>query len=75
MSRWTKLRDALRREKQDLDAVLGELQDHANSALDRKERELDATPAERLATAQDRAKSADDEFDAIRRRIEGGKAD
>ena len=72
MSRWTRLRAALQREKRDVDEVVAELQDRANSVLDRKERELGATPAERLAIEQDRARTGDDQFEAIRRRIEGG---
>ena len=72
MTTWTKLRAALRREKQDLDEAVGELQDRAHAALDRKERELGSTPAERLAIEQDRARSLDDEFEAVRRRIQDG---
>lgn len=70
MSRWTKLRDALRREKRDLDDAVGELKDRANSVLDRKERELGSTPAQRLAIEQGRTRSVDDRFEAVRQRIQ-----
>lgn len=41
-----------------------------NEALDRRERELAATPEERLAIERERAQAQDDEYEALRRRIE-----
>lgn len=69
---WDRLRRALGREKKELDDVVEDATRRGNETLDRKERELHATPEERLRLEQERAKQADDEFDALRRRIEGG---
>ena len=71
MGTWRRVRAALRRERRDVDDAIEELTARANATLDQKERELDATPAERLAIEQRRAKQIDADFEAIRRRIEG----
>lgn len=62
----------MRREKRDIDEAVDELTTKANATLDQKERELHATPEERLAMEQQRGDEIDDELDAVRRRIEGG---
>lgn len=72
MGTWDRIRDALRREKRDVDEALGEFEVKANAALDRRERELRATPEEKLVMEQERAAENDAELEAIRRRIEGG---
>jgi hypothetical protein len=72
VSTWERLRKALRREQHDVEEALDEMKDRANAALDQRERALDATPSERLAMEQARAKEADDELDAIKRKIERG---
>jgi len=61
-----------RREKRELDDIVGDATERANASLERKERELDATPADKLAMEQDRGADIDAEFDAVRKRIEGG---
>jgi histidinol dehydrogenase len=71
MGTWDRIRRALRREKRELDDVIDDLTQRGNAALDRRERELNATPEERLEIQQERAAEADAEFDAARRRIEG----
>jgi len=71
MGTWDRLRSLLRREKRELDDVLHDAEVRANAALDRRERELAATPEEKLAMEQERAEALDAEFDAVRRRIEG----
>ncbi|HZQ85123.1 MAG TPA: hypothetical protein VFA83_09815 [Acidimicrobiales bacterium] len=71
MSTWDRIRAALRREKRDLDAAIGDATSRGNVALDRRERELTATPEEKLAIEQERAAAVDAEFEAARRRIEG----
>ena len=43
-------------------------------ALDEKERELHATPDERLRIEAERAAAADAEYEALRKKIEGGSA-
>jgi hypothetical protein len=68
---WDKLRELLRREKQDLDEVLGDFQSRANASLDEREAEMNASPAEKLAIEQERARQADAEYEEVRRRIEG----
>jgi hypothetical protein len=72
MSTWTRIRAALRREKRELDDVVGDATSRANAALDRRERELQATPQEKLDLEQARAAENDAEFEALRKRIEGG---
>ena len=73
VSTWSRIRAALRQEKKDVDEALDEFKDRANATLDRKERERDASPAEKMAIEADKARAADAEFDALRRRIEGGR--
>ncbi|MEN3271438.1 MAG: hypothetical protein V7636_199 [Actinomycetota bacterium] len=74
MSTWERFRSALRREKRDIDEAVDELKDRANAALDEREHERDATPSERLAMQEARAKEADDELEAIKRKIERGRS-
>jgi len=75
MSTWDRIRAVLRREKRDLDDAVNDATARGNATLDRKERELTATPEEKLAIAQERAAQADADFDAARRRIEGDTHD
>ena len=63
---------ALRREGRDVADAIDDLTARGNATLDEKERELHATPEEKLAIEQRRAAENDAELDAIRRRIEGG---
>lgn len=70
---WDRIRAALRRERRDVEQALDELTDRGNAALDERERELHATPEEKLAIEQERGAALDEEFDAVRRRIEGGQ--
>ena len=71
MGTWDRIRAILRREKRDLDDVIDDVTQRGNAALDRRERELNATPEEKLAIEQERAEEIDAELDAVRRRIEG----
>lgn len=75
MGTWDRVRAALRREKKDLEQAVDEMKARANDALDRRERERDATPEEKLAIEQRRATEIDAELDAVRRRIEGDTHD
>jgi hypothetical protein len=75
MSTWDRIRAVLRREKRDLDDAVNDATARGNATLDRKERELTATPEEKLAIAQERAAQADADFEAARRRIEGDRHD
>lgn len=65
-----RLRRAFAREKRDVDAALADAVRRGNEVLDEKEHELTATPEERLRIAQERAAAADDEFAALKRKIE-----
>lgn len=71
MSTWDRIRAALRREKRDVDAAIADATARGNAALDQRERELNATPEEKLAIEQQRAAEADAAFEAARRRIQG----
>jgi hypothetical protein len=76
MGTWDRILAVLRREKRDVAEAVEEFTERANAGLDRRERELHATPEERLAMEQERAAENDAELEAIRRRIEGrGTAD
>jgi hypothetical protein len=67
---WDRVRAALKREKHDLDEWNADVTARGNAALDEKERELNATPEEKLQVEQERIARNDDEFEAVRRRIE-----
>jgi hypothetical protein len=71
MGTWDRIRAALRREKKDLDEVVLDFEERANVALDQREREMHATPIEKLEIEQQRGDAIDEELDAVRRRIEG----
>ena len=71
MGAWDRLRKAIRREKRELDDIVGDANARANAALDRRERELNASPTEKLAMEQERGADVDAEFEAVRNRIEG----
>lgn len=68
---WERVRAILGREKAELDDALADAADRGNAALDAAERELNATPEERLRLEQERAAAADAEYEALRKKIEG----
>jgi hypothetical protein len=72
MGTWDRIRAALRREKRELDDIVGGAKARANTALDQRERDLKATPEEKLAMEQQRGAEIDAELDAVRKRIEDG---
>jgi hypothetical protein len=69
---WSRLRAIFRREKAELDDAIAHATERGNATLDAREREQAATPEERMKLEQERAAAADDDFEAIRRKIEGG---
>jgi hypothetical protein len=71
MGTWDRIRAALRRETRELDDTIEEATARGNAALDQRERQRDATPAEKLALEQQRGAEIDAELDAVRKRIEG----
>jgi hypothetical protein len=72
MTTWDRIRAALKREKRDVDDALDEFKTRAGATLDQRERGLSATPAEKMAIEQERAREIDADLDAVRKRIEGG---
>ena len=68
---WDRVRAVLRREKAELDDAVEDAVRRGDAALDDRERELRATPEERLRIEQERAAAADAEYEALRDRIEG----
>jgi hypothetical protein len=72
MGLWDRIRTVLRREVKEVKASAQEAADRANAALDERERELNASPEEKLRLEQERAARGDAEFEALRRRIERG---
>lgn len=71
MKAWDLIRSLLLREKRDLDEALDEFTTSANASLDARERELRATPEEKLLLEQERLAENDAAFEAVRRRIDG----
>lgn len=69
---WDRLRAALGRERREVEAAIEEATARGNAVLEDKERELDATPEERLRIEAERAARHDAEYEAVRRKIEGG---
>jgi hypothetical protein len=69
---WDRLRAALRREKHEVGDAIADATARGNEALDRREHELSATPEERLEIERERAATKDDEFEALKRKIEDG---
>ena len=72
MSFWDRLRALLGQEAREVEDAIDDATARGNEALDRRERELAATPEERLALERERAEAQDDEYEALRRKIEGG---
>lgn len=62
-----------KREASDVKASIDRLESDLDADLSRKERELNATPEERMAMIQDES-SADDAFAAIQNKIDGVQA-
>lgn len=71
VSLWDRLRAALGRERREVEAAIEEATARGNAVLDDKERELGATPEERLRIEAERAARQDAEYVALRRKIEG----
>jgi len=70
-SAWSRLRELFRREKRELDRAITDATARGHQALDRRERELTASAEERLGIERDRAAAHDEEYEALRRKIEG----
>ena len=72
MTWWDKVRAALKREAADARETAQELQRKLDEGLTRRERELAATPEERLRLEQERIAESDAAFEALKRDIERG---
>lgn len=70
MSIWQRIRAALRREARDVGDAVHDATERADAALDDRERQLRATPQERLRMEEARAAEGDAAFDELKRRIE-----
>ncbi len=70
MGTWDRIRAALRREQRDVEEALDEFVGRANESHDQRERELRATPIDKLEIEQQRAAENDADLEAVRRRIE-----
>jgi len=70
-STWDRVRKWFDREARDVSEAMDDATARGNAALDAREREQAASPEERLRIEQERAAAADDEYEAIRRKIEG----
>jgi hypothetical protein len=68
---WDTIRRALRREARDARELLDDTTARGNRAMDRRERELRATPEEKLRIEQEKIAANDAEFDEIRRQLGG----
>ena len=70
MGTWDRVRALLRRERRDVEEALDAFETRASASLDQRERELHATPEEKMAIEQERMAENDAAFDDVRRRIE-----
>lgn len=71
-SLWERVTRVLRREARDAGVLAREAQERLDRELGRRERELAATPEERLQASIEEIERSDDAFDEVRRRLEGG---
>jgi hypothetical protein len=71
MSIWDRLRALLGQEAREVEDAIDDATARGNEALDRRARELGATPEEPLAIERERAEPQDAEYEALRRKIEG----
>ena len=69
MSLWARIRRVFRREAAEVEDMVNDAVDRGNAVLDEKEREMTASPEEKLRIQQQRIDQTDAEFDEIRRRI------
>ena len=72
-SLWDRVRRALKREQRDVAEAIDDVTARGNEVMDAKERELTATPEELLVIEAERAARADDDYEALKRKIEGGE--
>ncbi len=69
MSLWKRMRRIFRREVADVKDAMDDAVARGDAALDEREREMNASPEEKLRIQQQRVAKADAEFDEIRGRI------
>ena len=66
MSVWAKIRAALRREAKDAREVAEDLEEKLDVELSRRERELDASPEERMQMSLDEIATSDEAFEQLK---------
>ena len=71
MATWNRIKALLRREARDARDLLDETTARGNQAMDRRERELNATPHEKLTIEQEKIAANDAEYEALKRQIGG----
>ena len=67
---WDRVKKALKREAHDAKELMDETTERGNQAMDRRERELNATPEEKIVIEQERIAQNDAEFEALKKQIE-----
>lgn len=75
MSFWNRLVSIFRSEAADVKEGLSKAGDALNAELDRKQRELDAEPHERVDMLLEEAQEADARFDELEQRVRGDLSD
>lgn len=75
MSFWNRLVSIFKSEASDVKEGLSKAGDALNAELDRKQRELDAEPHERVDMLLEDAKEADARFDELEQRVRGDLTD
>ena len=71
---WDRVKAALKREAHDAKEWAAETTERGNQTMDRKERELNATPEEKMTIEQERIAANDAEFEALTRQIENSES-
>lgn len=75
MSFWNRLVSIFKSEASDVKEGLSKAGDALSAELDRKQRELDAEPHERVDMLLEDAKEADARFDELEQRVRGDLTD
>ena len=73
MSTWERFRKALRREQRDVEDALDEMKDRATPPSIRRSGRSTPRRPSAWPMQQERAREADDDLDAIKRKIERGR--
>lgn len=75
MSLWDRIVSIFKSEAADVKEGMSKAGDALNAELDRKQRELDAEPHERIDMLLEDAEAADERFDELEQRVRGDLAE